>query len=69
MLQGIVEMLILEAPRGVGWAVLKVVTLGRYRGFRDGDVLVEGSLGLVTIAASCFLVYRWWPLFEGLSSS
>ena len=55
-------MLILEAPRGVGWAVLKVVTLGQYRGFRDGDVLVEGSLGLVTIAASCFLVYRWWPL-------
>ena len=54
-------MLILEAPRGVGWAVLKVVTLGRYRGFRDGDVLVEGSLGLVTIAACCFLVYRWWP--------
>jgi hypothetical protein len=53
---------ILEAPRGVGWAVLKVVTLGRYRGFRDGDVLVEGLLGLVTIAASCFLVYRWWPV-------
>jgi len=52
---------VLEAPRGVGWAVLKVVTLVRYRGFRDGDVLVEGSLGLVTIAASCFLVYRWWP--------
>lgn len=61
MLHGILEVLILEAPRGVGWAVLKVVTLGRYRGFRDGDVLVEGSLGLVTIAASCFLVYRWWP--------
>ena len=59
MLQGIVEMLILEVPRGVGWAVLKVVTLGQYRGFRDGDVLVEGSLGLVTMA-SCFLVYRWW---------
>jgi hypothetical protein len=61
MLQGIVEMLILEAPRGVGWAVLKVVTAGQYRGFRDDDVLVEGSLGLVTLAACWFLVYRWWP--------
>jgi hypothetical protein len=46
-------------PRAVGWIVLKLVTFGRYRGFRTDDLLVEGGVGLATIAALCAAFYAW----------
>jgi hypothetical protein len=36
--QGLIE----TGLQAVGWAVLKGMTLGRYRGFQPEDVLVEG---------------------------
>jgi hypothetical protein len=38
-----------------------LVTLGRYRGFRSDDLLVEGGIGLAVIAGICVLGYSWWP--------
>lgn len=61
MVQAIVQDVIEFVPRLIGWAFLKVVTLGRYRGFRQNDLLLEGGLGLALIAAACFLGYRFWP--------
>ncbi len=57
MIEAIVEGVVELVPRAVGWSVLKLVTLGRYRGFRDEDRLVEGAVGLVTIAAVCWAAY------------
>lgn len=64
MLDGLAEGLlggILEVvPRTIGWAVLKVATLGRYRGFRQHDLLLEGGVGLLAIAGACWLAYGLW---------
>lgn len=58
MLQLIIEAVIDTGLRAIGWAVLKVVTFGRYTGFRPEDTLREGSVGLATIAAVCYGAYR-----------
>ena len=50
MLEHIVVSAVEFLPRLAGWSFLKVVTLGRYRGFRSEDLLLEGSLGLALIA-------------------
>jgi len=42
----------------IGWAVLKVVTFGRYQGFRPEDIHLEGTLGFITVAAIGYGVYR-----------
>ncbi len=57
MIEVIVESVVEFVPRAIGWSVLKLVTLGRYRGFRDEDRLVEGAVGLLTIAAACYGLY------------
>jgi len=43
MLQFLAELAIYEVPRGFGWAILKVVTLGRYRGSYLVDCVTEGA--------------------------
>jgi hypothetical protein len=58
MLQGIVEILIEGGLRTVGWAALKIVTLGRYRGFQSDDLVVEGAVGLATLLAIGYAIYR-----------
>lgn len=58
-MQAIIEGIVEFVPRAVGWAVLKLVTLGRYRGFRQEDLLVEGGIGLAAIAGLCFVAYAW----------
>jgi hypothetical protein len=62
MLQVIVEGMLYEVPRVVGWAVLKLITLGRYRGSGPEDILVEGGIGLAAILGVSLAAYRWWPL-------
>lgn len=57
VMEGVVEFI----PRAIGWACLKLLTLGRYRGFRQEDLLVEGGLGLAVIAGLCVIGYLWWP--------
>jgi hypothetical protein len=59
MIQAIVETIVEYGFQGVGWAVLKVVTLGRYRGFESDDMLREGALGLLTVLAAGYAIYRW----------
>ena len=44
------QILIEELVRWVGYAVLRVVTLGRYTGGTSSDHLLEGALGLALIA-------------------
>ena len=61
MLQSIVETIIEGGRQAIGWAVLKTVTLGRYRGFRPQDALREGAVGLAALAAAGYYVYRLWP--------
>jgi hypothetical protein len=61
MLQAIAECVIDYGLQGVGWAVLKMVTFGRYRGFRTQDLLVEGSVGVLTLAGITWVAYIWWP--------
>ncbi len=57
MIEVIVESIVEFVPRTIGWAVLKVVTFGRYHGFTDGDRLVEGAVGLLAIAGACYGIY------------
>jgi hypothetical protein len=59
MLQVIVEGLVDFGLQAIGWAVLKVVTFGRYRGFRPEDVLIEGLVGFATVAAVLYGLWRW----------
>jgi hypothetical protein len=58
MIDGLAEGLLEIVPRAIGWAVLKVVTLGRYRGFQKEDLLLEGGVGLLAIAGATWLAYR-----------
>ena len=57
--------LIESAVRFVGWLVLKIVTLGYYRSRGQRDLLVEGAVGLVAIAAVFWALYTWWPAQSG----
>jgi hypothetical protein len=59
MIQSIIEITIEYGFQAVGWALLKTVTLGRYRGFTSDDMLREGALGLVTVLAVGYWFYRW----------
>ena len=44
------QALIEELVRWIGYAVLRIVTLGRYAGGTSNDQLLEGALGLALIA-------------------
>jgi hypothetical protein len=55
--QLLIEAIVEFVPRATGWAVLKLVTLGRYRGWGRDDLLLEGGIGLATIALLCLVWY------------
>lgn len=59
MIQLIIEVVIESGFQAVGWAVFKVVTLGRYQGFTADEMLREGSLGLATVLVAGYAIYRW----------
>jgi hypothetical protein len=58
MLQFVAETIIDTGMQAVGWAVLKGITFGRYRGFRPEDILFEGTVGFVVLAAVFYGGYR-----------
>lgn len=58
-MQLIIETLVEFVPRATGWVALKVLTLGRYRGWGRDDLLTEGAVGLVVITGVCLAVYGW----------
>jgi len=58
MLETLAELTIYEVPRLFGWALLKVVTLGRYKS-DPTNFLIEGFVGFASIAAAIWLVIRW----------
>jgi hypothetical protein len=60
MLQSIIETIVESGLRVVGWAVLKSLTFGRYRGFQPGDTVREGAVGLAVLAAVGYGVYGLW---------
>jgi hypothetical protein len=55
-----VQAILEEVIRGVGWAMLKLISFGRHKSDNVGAPVVEGALGLVLIAAATWLVYRFW---------
>ncbi len=58
MIQAAIETLFDVGFQAIGWAVLKGVTFGRYRGFQPEDILFEGTLGSATFALVCYGGYR-----------
>jgi hypothetical protein len=56
-MQDLIETII----RSVGWLLLKVVTFGHYHSDGQSAVIVEGAVGLLSIAAVLWVVYSWWP--------
>ena len=59
MIQLLIEAIIENGFQAIGWIVLKVVTIGRYQGFEPKDMLREGGVGLATVLAAGFGLYRW----------
>ena len=59
MLEFVLEVVIGSSLQAIGWAVLKVVTFGRYRGFQPEDIALEGCLGFATVAVVGYGAYRW----------
>jgi hypothetical protein len=47
-----------EAVRGVGWTLLKVLTLGGYRSNGERARLAEGAVGLAAVAFASWLALR-----------
>ena len=60
MLQSLVETIIECGLQAAGWAVLKGITFGRYRGFQQKDMLREGAVGLAAAGAVGYGIYRFW---------
>jgi hypothetical protein len=58
LVEAFVHVMLDSGLQAIGWAVLKVVTFGRYKGFQPEDILLEGSVGLATIAAVFYGAYR-----------
>ena len=59
MLEFLAKVIIDTGLQAVGWAVMKGVTFGRYRGFQPEDVVLEATLGFVTLFVVGYGVYRW----------
>jgi hypothetical protein len=62
MIQAMIESIFDVGFQGIGWGVLKAVTLGRYQGFRPEDLHLEGTLGFMTVAALGYGLY--WLAFQ-----
>lgn len=54
MIQAVIETIFDVGFQGIGWAVMKGITFGRYRGFQPEDILFEGTLGFATVALVCY---------------
>jgi hypothetical protein len=48
-----------DVIRWLGWAALKLLTLGRYRGGQSADLLAEGAIGFLLIVGVAILVYAY----------
>jgi hypothetical protein len=59
MLQVVAEALVYEVPRALGWVLLKVVTLGRYRHAHQDDWITEAAVGFGAFAGVTWLCARW----------
>jgi hypothetical protein len=59
MLEMLASIIIDSGLQSVGWGVLKAVSFGRYRGFQPEDVVLEATLGFITLAVAGYCVYRW----------
>lgn len=59
MLELLAKIVIDTGLQAVGWGVLKGVSFGRYSGFQPEDVLLEATLGFITLSAAGYGVYRW----------
>jgi len=55
-MQDIIEELI----RWLGYAILRFVTFGRYRGGTQDDRLPEGAVGLCVVVGLVYLTYALW---------
>ena len=60
MLEFVFEVVISNGLQAIGWAVLKVVSFGRYRGFQPEDIALECSLGFATLAVVGYGAYLWF---------
>ncbi len=58
-MQWFIEVIVEQGFQAVGWAVLKVVTFGRYQGYTREDLLPEGALGFAVVLAVAYAIYRW----------
>ena len=52
-MQGIIE----ELLRWIGYAALRVLTFGRYRGGAEEDRLAEGAIGLAIVLLIAYVGY------------
>lgn len=59
MLDALAWVVIDGGLQSIGWAVLKVITFGRYRSVQPDNMLFEGLLGATTVFIVCYGVYRW----------
>ena len=63
MLEFFFEVVIRSGLQAIGWAGLTGVTFGRYRGFQEEDIILEGPLGFAAVAVVGYGAYRWF--FQG----
>jgi hypothetical protein len=48
-----------ELVRWTGYATLRLVTIGLYRGGGTSDVVLEGAVGIVVVAGLVYLTYAF----------
>jgi hypothetical protein len=46
--------------RGLGWVVLKALSVGRYTSTGSHAELFEGTVGLLVVAGIMWAAYRWF---------
>ena len=49
--------LLAELIRWLGYGVLRIATMGRYKGGSSGDELREAAFGLAVIATVTYVIY------------
>lgn len=59
MLELLARIVIDTGLQAVGWGVMKGISFGRYRGFQPEDVVLEATLGFITLSAVGFCLFRW----------
>jgi hypothetical protein len=59
VLELLASIIIDSGLQAVGWGVIKVVSFGRYRGFQPENVVLEATVGFITLFAVGYGVYGW----------